>query len=231
MSSLTIKRLLRWLTHSAAVVLLAGSASAGTVWNNGGPNSLGGNEIGDLNGAEDFIITAQSDLTAISFWSLEASGSYLGSITWSIQANTSNVPGAVIASGNIAPTRTNLGAVPALGTNPSLTLFQNNFAINVAALSAGTYWLVLHDGLSTDTALQDFYWAWANLNGTNTGTNRGLEQDATLTDPSWNTNSNEHAFLLSGAPTPEPATMVLLSAGLAALWLAGRKRNSKGGYR
>ncbi len=197
-------------------------ASGATLFNNGSFNSLDGNGMGDALQGEDFVLSSTSNLTAIRFWTLEAQGAYLGSLTWSINSDNSNEPGASLAGSTLSPTTSSVGS--ALGLN----IVQYDFNIAVNNLSAGTYWLVLHDGANIDVDFQDMYWAHTDLNVTNTGTARGLEQNLPG-GVTWNATDQEHAFVVFGDPVrdpgpeiPEPATVVLVSAGLAAICLTRR---------
>ena len=106
-------------------------------------------------------------------------------------------------------------------------MFQNDVAVASTSLAAGTYWLVLHDGLSSNTDFQDFYFAWTNVNPTNTASTRGKEQSLVPASVTWDATGQEHAFFISGtsSATPEPGSILLLSGGLAVLLLA-RKRVS-----
>ena len=185
---------------------------------NGTNNNLGGNAMGDFLQADDFTLLATSNITSIVFYSLEGTGAYLGSVDWAIYTNVGNQPGALVSggSGSATPTRVSLGPVAALG----LDAFQNTMSVSVTGLVAATYWLVLHNGPVATTAFSDFYWAWTDLNGGNTGSTRGLEQSLFPASITWDDNSSEHAFsILGDTDVPEPGTMILLSAGLAALWL------------
>ena len=67
-----------------------------------------------------------------------------------------------------------------------------------------------------NTNFQDFYWAWTNLNATNTGSIRGKEQ-ILPSGITWDDLGQEHAFHLDSAGVPEPGTLLLLSAGLVGL--------------
>ena len=211
------------MKHRLLISLLAATslqqAFGATIYDNGTFNSLGGNAMGDFIEADNFVIGSLVNVTGFTFWTLEAASAYLGSVTWSINANTANQPGAALLSGSATPTRTSVGT--ALG----LTVFQNDVTI-AGSLAAGTYWLTLHDGALASVAFQDFYWAWTNLNGTNTGTLRGKERSLDPPSATWDDTGNEHAFLISGttgAATPEPASMAMIAGGLGFLAIA-RKR-------
>ena len=214
------------LAFAAGVFLTAFTGFGATIYDNGAPNNLGGNGLSDFAQADDFVISSLANLTAVRFWSMELSpADYSGSIFWEIRDSVLAAPGAtVLGSGTASPIRTPAGA--ALGLN----IFQNDFTISVN-LPASTYWLVLHNGPLSNTAFTDYYWAWTNIGGANAGTNRGVERSLDPPDVNWSTNQQEHAFLISAeaAPNvPEPASFVLVSAGVAALAMSQR-RFRKGG--
>jgi len=202
-----------------AALAISLTAPAATLYDAGTYNGSGGNNTVEGYIGDDFILLAMSDLTGIRFWTLEGTAGYLGSINWEIRSNSSNSPGAIIASGNANPTRTNVG------TALSLTVYQNDLSLSVNGLAAGTYWFAIHDGLDSNVDPNpEFYWAWADLNATNTPTNRGRE--FLIGGSTWDTVSQEHAFLVQGdqtAATPEPAAGFLLGAGLLATALRFRK--------
>ena len=189
-------------------------AFGGTIYDNGTFNGLNGSAMADFKQADDFVLGSLFSVTGFTFWSLELSGAYLGSITYSINANAGGISGAVVISGNAAATRN------AAGTAQGFNVFQNNISFAATNLAAGTYWLVLHDGLATDIAFQDFYFATADVTAGNTASSRGREQSVNPPSGTWDDNSEEHAFLISGdpvGPIPEPASLALVAGGLALL--------------
>jgi len=204
----------------------ASAAHGAAIWNNGGPAlfNQGGSEMSDTMQAEDIQLSTMTNLTSISFWSLQFSPSdYNGSIFWQIVGDASGSPDDlnVIGNGTATPSQT------ADGTVLGFSQFRNDFTINLIGIAAGTYWLELHNGPVTTTAFTDFYWSWADLDGTNTGTNRGMENGLNPVT-GWTTNDNEHAFNISGdaaTAAPEPGTALLSFAAAGALaFLRGRKR-------
>lgn len=214
-----------WLTAGAlALTLHSGAALAAvTLWNNGGPGAVdvGGSNLTSFVQAQDFNIGFTSNLTGIRFWSLEATpNDFSGQIGYRILSDAGGTPGAtVLDSGLVSPTRIAAGSV--LGLNQ----FQNDFAINVAGLTAGTYWVELHNGpLGNNSDLTQYYWSWADIGGANAATTRGQEDDLLVAGVSWLTNDAEHAFAVFGDrvpdpnPTPVPGTLALafLALGLIA---------------
>ena len=206
------------------------SASAAViVWDNGGPSATlaNGTALTEFQSAQDFILGSTTDLTSVTFWSLEATApDYSGSIFWEIRNNNAGAPtGSVLGSGTAIPTRT------AAGVLAGLNQFQNDFTISINGVTAGTYWLTLHNGPLANTGpLIDFYWTWTDLNVTNTPTFRGQDSDL-VGGGGYLTNGQEHAFNVSGnvvpSGVPEPATMAVAAAGLAVLALfRARKSNS-----
>lgn len=209
------------------------ASAAVIVWDNGGPSATlaNGTALTEFQSAQDFILGSTTDLTSVTFWNLEPgpppAGDYNGSIFWEIRNNNAGAPtGSVLGSGTIAPTRT------AAGTLSGLAQFQNDFTISINGVTAGTYWLTLHNGpLGNTGPLIDFYWTWADLNVTNTPTFRGQDSDL-VGGGGYLTNGQEHAFNISGnvvvpSGVPEPATMAVAGAGLAALaFFRARKSNN-----
>lgn len=188
--------------------LLAGgpqhAAASVIVFDNGPPDHLNGNNIGYALQAEDFGLMASTTLTGISFWSLETSSGYRGSISWWIMNSGAGAPGAVtLASGTqSAVNRT------ALGSYFGLNEYRNDFSLNVPlTLGAGNYWLVLHNGAPSELGDPDqYYWESAAGNPTL----RGVERYVPMAG--WTTTGTEHAFQISAVP--EPAHVLMLLAGL-----------------
>lgn len=203
----------------------SGVTQAATIYNNGGPavTNLGGSVMSDTKQAQDFLLTGITNLTGVRFWNLQGTAAdYAGNIFYQIFSDASGLPGVTaIASGLVTPTRI------AAGTVLGFSQFQNDFTIAVNGLTAGTYWLALHNGPTTTTAFSDFYWSWADLNAVNTPTNPGSEFALNPLGTSWTSNDQEGAFLLSGSTvgssTPEPATFVFVGASLMALGIYRRR--------
>ncbi|MCU1237098.1 MAG: sorting protein [Candidatus Solibacter sp.] len=201
------------LAATAAVVLsqFAGSAQAGVLWDNGGPavSNVGGSGMSDTIQAEDFQLFGSNILSSITFWNLQsAPADYLGSINWQILKDAGGSPGALVDFGTATPTRT------AAGTMLGLDVFQNSFNLSTLLLG-GNYWLTLHNGPVSSTGFTDFYWTWTDLNGTNTGTNRGQELGLDPPASGYTTNDQEHAFVVSGDNVPEPGTIAFAFLGIA----------------
>lgn len=198
---------------------LAGHAGASVVVNNGLPNGSGGSDANSFLEADNFTLGAASTtLNLVRLWSLQSSAAdYTGSISWSINQDAAGSPGAAAASGSAA-------AVGVATGNAALGFFEFSyqFAIN-ATLAAGNYWLVLHNGPNNATPSGDFYWEWSS----DTGNSRSF--DLTTSPSSWASNLSELAFQLEAkdpVTVPEPTTLALVAAGLAAASVRKRRARS-----
>lgn len=204
---------------ASAACMLTGMAPAAAadavIFDNSPPNHLTGNNMGFAFQAEDFSVANGFSLTGIHFWSLEGAGAYRGSISWSIMSNGSGGPGATTLVANTQPTV----ARTALGSYLGLTEYLNDFQLNApVALSAGTYWLVLHNGANSDLGdPNEFLWESA----ANNATMRGAER-FDLADP-WTPTGTEHAFQILAVP--EPAQVLMLLGGL--ILAAGLRRREQ----
>src|SRR5439155_24823758 len=97
----------------ACVLAVFASPQAGAqiIYNNGPPNQQNGNEMTQWTQAEDFNLTAATNLTSVHFWDIEAPGgtAYQGQIAWGLYTNAVWSPGTLFASGaaiGVAVTRT-----------------------------------------------------------------------------------------------------------------------------
>ena len=198
----------------ATLLLACGVAPAATI-GNGPPNQTGGSDLDSFLEGDNFSIAAPTVVTQIKFWALLSSqADYTGSIDWAFYSDFSGFPDTSVASGNASPAGTATGN-SAFG----LDEYSYTFAVNTP-LTAGAYWLVLHNGPSNAQPATTFYWEWS----ADTGDSAGLD----LFDPSaWTGNFSELAFELTtrdSGSVPEPVSASLVGGGLIAAWMLSRKR-------
>jgi hypothetical protein len=84
-------------------------------------------------------------------------------------------------------------------------------------LSAGTYWLVLHNGPTNAIPPTDFFWEWSDGNAGDS-----LSQDLATPNQPWLGNSAELALQLQDVP--EPGSLFVSGAVLLGVWFV-RRRN------
>jgi hypothetical protein len=121
------------------------------------------------------------------------------------------MPGATVASGTATPTGTATGR-SAFGLNEFTYTFSTDMT-----LSAGKYWLVLHNGPNSAIPPTDFFWEWSNGNAGDS-----LSQDLATPNQPWLGNFAE--FALQVQDVPEPSSLVLSAAVLLGVWVV-RRRN------
>jgi hypothetical protein len=178
------------------------------------PNQSGASEANNFLEADDFTLSSPARLGIVNFWTLQTSpADYAGSIAWSLRRDAAGLPGAIAASGTAAAAGATTGK-SAFGFSE----FSYTLSMDVT-LSAGKYWIVLHNGPNNITPTTDFFLEWSNANAGNS-----MSQDLGLPNQPWVSNFAELALQLEDIP--EPSSMLLAGAGLLAVWLIrGRKHN------
>jgi hypothetical protein len=198
----------------AAVLLLAATAQAEILYDNGEPDNLTGHEMSRWIEAEDFSLVSTSAMTQIAFWASALNDtSYQHSILWRIYEDNLGIPGQVIAGGEVVPTETLRGA-GAVGTSS-----RYDFGLDTpVVLNAGIYWLGLHNGPLTNTVFKGFYWESSSPTNISAA---GRADAFPFDDGIWQSTNRQHAFQIS---TPEPATIGTAIAGLCLVLLRLRIR-------
>lgn len=201
----------------SAVSLMATTGFAQvTIYNNGGPNQLNGNEMTGWLQSEDFMLSSDAVLSDIHFWTLEVPGlANDGTVAWAISTDNGGLPGTIVGSG-IDPVSRTFQQSGVLGFFDE---YKYDMNVSGPLLTANTpYHLELHANPSENYATIDgIYWETTNANSTNTGIeSRGGTRD------NWFNNSQEHAFYLT--TVPEPASLFAIGSGLAAIGIRARRR-------
>jgi hypothetical protein len=201
-------------------------APAAVIFANGTPDETKANSrsISLFRSADDFTLASASTIESIRFWMVATNQSFAGTLSYAFYQDANGALGSVISSesiSNVAPQ--SLGQVP--GFIYTTYLVDLNLP-SVLNLTAGTYWLELHDGATLTTNNNaDVYWAVA-ANGP------GNARQSQVPDIPAGQTVNALAFSLYGnvstAPpstVPEPSTITISLAGLIALGLMrGRNR-------
>ena len=193
------------------------SSAATIVWDNGSPDLSNGYFFG-YNSAEfinDFSLSQSTTLTGVNFWTLSLGAP--GNTYWAVYADNAGTPvwgGSPLFTGIASAVSIYLGG-PVYG----LDQYQNFLPIN-AALGPGNYWL----GLGASNLS---YWA-PSTSGL-IGQLSYIHQLTTFSDYSSGYISNmtyqEYAFNIEGQTTvPEPGSLALLAAGLAAVAVRQSRR-------
>lgn len=221
-------KLKRWAHETARTCVLALAAGmsltsqAAIVYNNGAPDQVYGTQMSEFQVADNFTIGTAANIDNIRFWSIQSAASdYSDSVYWAIYSNVAGQPGVVVQGGVTAAV-----AETATGLFTGFGYAEYVFNIPVAfTLGAGDYWLGLHNGLLASINPTEMLWSTTAISAIPTGL---------YFDGNWIDSGNEQAFLLEGTRVvvpppglPEPGTLTLLAAGLAAAAVFRRRNSGK----
>lgn len=197
-----------------SVVGLAWSVAAqgAVIYDNGGPDQVYGTQMSEFQVAEDFTIGSAANIDNIRFWSIqEFLADYTGSVFWAIYSDAPGEPAALVQGGVTAAV-----AATATGNSTGFGYAEYVFDIPVAfTLSAGNYWLGLHNGSLATTTPTEMLWS---TTATPVGS-AGLYLDT----GSWIDSGNEHAFRLDGTVVPIPTAVWLFGSALGLIGVMRRK--------
>ncbi len=198
---------LRFLIATAVLALSAeAGAQMSAVYDNGSPNLLNGFEITHWKQANSFTLTASVVLARVLFWDVEASSSFQSQAYWEIRRDNAGSPGTVIFSG----TSTDLTHIATGRRAFVYPEFVNNFGLPSVSLTAGNYWLVLHNGPLSNNVTRDIFWE------TTTSTNLAVSMSDTAPFANnWQTDGavSQMAFQLIGVLESVRPRITSISAG------------------
>jgi hypothetical protein len=202
----------RLRTACLVVFLTTSMAAQSATLVNQPPDLVTGDNMSQNVVAESFSLADTFDLTGLRFWALLGTpADYSGSVYWALHSRVGNSLGAVLASGT--------SAAAAVATGNSFFGVYDEYQLDVGLafqLTAGDYWLALHNGPLANDGFTDMYWESSSASDGVTGLFNALGD---APDLGWLDTGNEHAFLLSGRlvnnnTVPLPASLSLALLGL-----------------
>lgn len=215
-----------WIVLVWCLVLVAGQARAGIVFDQGSPTGGLGHAISfrpDSDRprlADDFLLSVDAYITGLTFWTLE-SGLWNGTLQYYLYADEGGLPSlTAFATGSAANVSREVTGTFTIGTQ-----YRNSFEFESAVhLDANTvYWLGLF--MESESPSDAIFWET---------TSQGFGSKVVRSEfsagvPVWNPigidGVDQMAFQISGVEVtavPEPSTLALCLAGAVAL--AGYRR-------
>lgn len=188
--------------------LFASTASATNVdlYNNLAATSYGNDNIGSYGSLADSFSTGSTGFhfTSLTLF-LDVASPSTGTITASLLSDSSTSPGTTLET---------IGTLSETGLTGPFADYSFSTAYLLAANTR--YWIELSDSDNGG------FWSWStDVSGTGVGNEFFANQGGVFA----NNPNGPYQMQVSGIPTPEPGTLVLMGSGL--LTLAGRIRRSK----
>jgi PEP-CTERM motif len=206
-------------------VLLASRAGASVVFDGGQP--LASAVTANLTSyifAENFTLPQNTNIAGVNFWSVESPTGYSGSLYYAIYSDVSGVPNLGSPTIEGFSQGSNLTRTFVANVQTGYDMYLYTFDITPFIATSGTqYWLGLHNGPTTNTTDNGFFWEGHN---STQGNIRYFDALPVVGD-AWTIRTNGSlAFQLTGQPqsaVPEPSTYILLSIALGAVGFARKK--------
>ncbi len=205
---------MRTFYPAAMAVCFAAVSPAALIFDNGAPDTsqpdARGIALSRL--ADDFSLGGPATLAAVRFWMVSVPGQFGGTLSYAIYQDSAGALGNVVGTGTVNVSPVLLNQIPQYLQR----YYQIDFNLPAPlALTAGTYWLELHNGADL-TNSNNVEVLWGIVAGDPPG-NAMLGLGSNL--PTSNT-FDAVAFQLYSSDTaavPEPASIAVCAFGLAAI--------------